>query len=278
MTIHVALSSNPENMPDGNTRAACFASFVLNALGISFSFPAGGRIAGAEVFFEGGENFPGKVLFGNYQQIRQNTNANGEVQLDIIGVAQKKDLPESAKPTDEEFSVKISAQPEAVNGNTIANIFFGGLTFGVAPSGGGAASSLVDILKTFRYSLGEYYFPLQDWQLPGYSASGGAEGVTITGVICNLESSFTLTGAVEGGSITLTYVPNDAKSGSYSYVGAAANAGALSGEGIYSVADQGGSLLLTQTGKGCVMGGAFCASGVETITLTPLESDECVQE
>ncbi|MFY9557065.1 MAG: hypothetical protein WAV47_20330, partial [Blastocatellia bacterium] len=51
-TIELQLYSAPGKIPNGNELAACLGSFVANAMGISFSFPAEGPIAGAEITVE----------------------------------------------------------------------------------------------------------------------------------------------------------------------------------------------------------------------------------
>jgi hypothetical protein len=201
--IYLALSMDPGMLPDGNNGALCFLSFLTNALGVSFNFPAGGRVSGAEVKFEAGEGFPNLVLFGDYKQLRQDTDANGEVTLKVIGRAQKKQLPDSAKPVDKEFSVLVSAQPEAVNGNTIANIFFDGLT---ATTGAGAISALVDILKTFHWDLGEHVFRLTDWKTPGFRYYFNFQGIDVKeGIICSFEKAFVINAKLNYQSFQGTY-------------------------------------------------------------------------
>jgi hypothetical protein len=105
----------------------------------------------------------------------------------------------------------------------------------------------------------------------GYVASGGGNGVTITGSVADITQPFTLDGTLDGGSIVLTYLPDteDGRSGTMSYVGSGSGF-TLHGEGTYVITgDDGGPLTLTQDNVGCV--NDACAGGVEVITLTPVE-------
>jgi len=118
-------------------------------------------VSGAGLSFKGGRGFPDLVLFGNYKDLfDKKTDANGEATLAVVGKMQKRQIPYSAKPASKEFSVIVSAQPEAVTGNSIANVFLGGLSF---PSPAGGLSSFIDVLKTVHWELGEYVFRLTDW-------------------------------------------------------------------------------------------------------------------
>src|SRR5262249_16123984 len=117
----------------------------------------------------------------------QSADAHGEVTLRLVGKAQKRPIPDSAKPGMKEFSIAVAAQPEAVTGKSLVTMFLDDLSF-VTPLIGsppgvsgdlsahlpsfeeiarpalGASSPLIDFLKTLHYSLGEYFFRVQDWQ------------------------------------------------------------------------------------------------------------------
>jgi hypothetical protein len=145
------------------------------------------------MMFEGGAGFPDLVLLGDYKQLRQDTNVNGEADLLVLGQGQKKQLPDSVKPVDKEFSVIVSAQPEAATGNTIANIFFSGLSVGTSPGVASAISALIDMLKTFRWDLGGHVFRLVDWKMPGFRYYFNYEGIDVKeGIICSFEKPFTI--------------------------------------------------------------------------------------
>lgn len=233
-TITWRLSSNPDNLPDGVEARKCFISYVSNILGAGFSFPAEGSIAGAELDFTGGMNIPDRVLFGDYKQLRSWTDLNGEAKLKMLGKGQKQKLPESAKQEDQEFSVFVSAQPEEAGLNTMANIFFGGLTFGTAPGAAGLIGSMIDILKTFTYDMGEHVFPMIDWQQKSYRASGGQK-MNMIGLICDLGKPFQLNAMGDNGlSYEFSFSPADDASGSFQYSGSAEGC-TESGSGAYTV-------------------------------------------
>jgi hypothetical protein len=239
-TIHWSLSMEPGNLPDGNNGALCFLSYMSNVLGAQFSFPAGGRIAGAEMMFEGGAGFPELVLFGDYKQLRQDTNANGEANLLVLGRAQKKQLPDSVKPVEKEFSVIVSAQPEPATGNSMANIFFDGLSFGTAPGPAGLISSLVDMLKTFRWDLGEHVFRLTDWKNPGFRYYFNFQGIDVKeGIICSFEKPFTITAK-------LAYEDLIAGTYQYDFKPSSPTAGTLTVTGSFTAPDA----KITMTGNG----------------------------
>lgn len=103
-----------------------------------------------------------------------------------------------------------------------------------------------------------------------YRASGGGNGVTITGEVPDLSRPFVLSGTGDGFAITLRYTPADdtGRRGSMTYEGSGGGI-PLSGSSTYTVSGEDGSALtLTQTGSGCA--GPDCASGTEVITLTPI--------
>ena len=273
-TIYWRLMSNPDKLPNGNDAQQCFFSFISNVMGAGFTFPGEGRITGAEITFSAGKNIPDRVLFGDYNQLRSWTDQNGEAPLLMLGKGQKNNLPESVKAKDEEYSVFVKAQPEEAGLNTMANIFFGGLTFGVAPGPAGLISSLIDLLKTFTYDMGEHVFPMIDWII-GYTASGG-QGIDIIGTICGgVTKPFQLEGAVpDGSNVSFSYTPSSEKSGSYTYNGSGGGF-SFSGTGNYTIAETDSDvLILTQTDtRGCVnVAGGDCKEYINTITLTPVES------
>ena len=275
-TITWRLKSDPGKLPDGKEARQCFISFISSVLGVGFNFPADARIAGAEIDFKGGKNVPERARFGDYKEIRSWTNKDGQATLEVEGSPQKKQLPESSRSIDEEYSVFVSAQPEESGLNTMANIFFGGLTFGAAPGAAGLIGGLIDMLKTFTYDMGEHVFMMKDWRA-GYSASGG-QGIDITGTICGgLTDPFQLEGAIpDGSNATFSYSPTSSNGGSYTYAGSGGGF-SFSGSGNYTIEEQepgDDTLLLTQTEtRGCVnLEGGGCKEYTNTITLTPLES------
>ncbi len=102
-----------------------------------------------------------------------------------------------------------------------------------------------------------------------FSASGGNDGIMISGTVDDLKKPFTLDGVIDGGSMVLSYVPDaDGRSGTFTESGSAGGF-SLTGDGTYLITgEDGGPLTLTEEGNGCV--DTFCSSHSEDITLTPL--------
>jgi hypothetical protein len=270
ITNRVDILIDPGKQPDGNDKTACAASMLLNGAGVSFSFPPAGPVSGVQVILEGGQNFGSRVLFADYEQLRQDTNSGGSVTFDLLAKAQAKDLPESARRLDLEYSVSIESTPEALDGNSIFNTFFDSLTFWAKP-GLGIVSVAIDIAKTVHWDLGEQYAPLIDWTSTTYEASGGSAELTVSGNVGDIESPFTLRGAIVGGELTFDYVPSSATAGSLTYQGGGSGVTAA-GTGSYTIAEgPDGTLVLTQTSEGCVDGVPnSCRSNTDVITLTPI--------
>ena len=90
---------------------------------------------------EGGQGFPNLVLFNTEgtNSMRRWTDKSGVAEYKLFGAPQKRQIPETAKEQMKEFSVHVKAQPEETNLNSMLNIFFGGLTFGAAPSKAGGS-------------------------------------------------------------------------------------------------------------------------------------------
>lgn len=244
-TIVFRLTYEPGNLPDGRNLGVCLSSYMLNAFGVSLSFPASGaRVAGAELTFTGEMGFAGKgdyVLFGESKQLRQDTNSNGEVELKVLGRAQKRVIPANATPVHREFSISVRGQPEAANGNSIANTFFDSLLFWVAPGGAGLVNSAVDVAKTFHWDLGEPVFPIDDWAT-GYEidepVGEGGRG-RLTGTICEgLDKPFKVafSNPADQMSGAFTYTPSGSAGGTYQYSGtAAAGKANVTGTGGYKI-------------------------------------------
>ena len=283
-TLNLQLYSAPEKIPDGNELMACLGSFAANAFGVSFSLPAKGPISGAELTVEGGKGFPDLVLFNTEvtNSMRRWTETDGGAEYKVFGAPQKRQIPESAKQVDKEFSIHVSAQPEEAGLNSMLNIFFGGLTFGAAPSGAGGIGSVFDILKGFKYDMGEYTFRLTDWQQKGYKASGqlaaadGQHHHVFSGVICSLDQPFTVVDSnMLGSNNVIKFVPNGTFSLDTKFLALTYRV-----TGTYTVEGAG-----TDKPKIIIQGATGTAShpemqgtgqwGVGIIDLTPLETDEC---
>ncbi len=184
-TLGLRLYTNPKGRPDGNELESCMSSYFLNALGVSFAFPTEGDIPGAEIVVKGGKGIPELVLI-NEGTMRFTTDKDGRVSIHLIGKGQKKTIPESAPPVDKEFSIILSAQPEEAGLGSMANIFFGGL--GGLANAPAFLSSLIDVLKTFHYDMGEMVLRVTDWSYTGWKPVEPYN----SGVICDLEQPFTI--------------------------------------------------------------------------------------
>ena len=242
-TLRLQLYSDPQSIPDGNKLESCLASFFSNALGVSFAFPSPGGISGAEMTIQGGAGFPDLVMFningaeGKGQTMRADTDSSGFAYFKVLGAPQKKDVPEIADPVKKEFSVTVKAQPEEAGLNTIANLFFDGLSFGAAPGSAGGLSALVDLLKTFSYDMGEYYFDLQDWQR-GYVIDASLGPVHFYGKICDgLDQPFNLQESVAGQyNATFSFTPSGVSGGSWTMDGMWEDGNTtISGKGGYTI-------------------------------------------
>ena len=278
-TIELQLYSAPEKIPDGNELGACMGSFFLNALGISFSFPAKGPIAGAEMTVSGGVGFPNLVLFNTEgtNSMRRWTDKNGVAEYKLFGAPQKRDLPKTVKPVDKEFSVHVKAQPEEAGLNSMLNIFFGGLTFGTAPSKAGGFGSAIDIAKGFQYDMGEYYFNLTDWKTNGYRATGQDGEVVYSGVICDLEKPFEVTGKHPLFTFPFRFVPSSATAGTASYQASWAVINTTGG-GPYTIegADtERPRILWKSQSTASIPVVTTSGGGTATINLVPLDTNEC---
>lgn len=100
-------------------------------------------------------------------------------------------------------------------------------------------------------------------------AEGGGEQITITGRIEDLAAPFTLQGAFQGGSATLSYTPAGEGGGTFTYRGGGSGV-TISGSGTYTVAENDdGTRTITETSNGCVHGiSGTCKENTEVITLT----------
>lgn len=278
--ITLQLYSAPEDIPDGNKLGACMGAFFSNAFGVSFSFPPSGPISGAEMTVSGGQGFPDLVLFNTEgtNSMRRWTKSDGSAEYKIFGAPQKRQIPETAEPVGKEFSVHVKAQPEEAGLNSMLNIFFGGLTFGAAPSKAGGFGSAIDIAKGFQYDMGEYVFRLTDWKAKGYRASGQVGDSVFSGVICSLEKPFTVNATwMPNTPYAIKFVPSSATTGTLSFA-ASWKAITMNGSGSYTIegADTDKPRIRTQvTTKATMPVGGVTRSGTGDIILTPLETDEC---
>lgn len=260
---------------DGDKLWACMANFIASKFGVTFSLPSSQPIAGAEVTFSPGKNIPEKVLINSSNPgHRFTTDANGVVALPLIGRGQKENLPDSVPPYDDAFTVHVSAQPEAVSGSSLGNMFWDSFTFWSSPGIPGAVAPLVDMLKTLSYNLGEFEFGLTDWGNPAYRASGG-EKFEMSGTFCLAQPS-TLLG---GSGSTFEFAPSGPNGGTVTYTREEEGC-TESGVGPYSVSlNADGSMgTVTWSADGslsCPGLGTFSASGGESFDIASDTNASC---
>jgi len=147
--------------------------------------PTRGDIGGAEISFSPGDHIPDKVLFDtegtNYTMSGGNfsieTNAKGIVNLKVIGAGQKHRIPDSAKPYEPVFTIRVSAQPAGQTAKSLINMFMDSLTFWRNPGGAKAVAPFLGLLKTLHYDLGERGFVVRDWAKPAYEFKAKEIGV-----------------------------------------------------------------------------------------------------
>jgi hypothetical protein len=167
--FYFRLSVEPNSLPDGD-KIVCAASFLLNAMGITFTSPAVGRVPGAEVIFTGKQGFADRldtsqayVLFADETsevKLKQNLNENGEASIGVKGRSQSTEIPDHANRWDREFSISVEAQPEEENAFTIFNVFYDSLKVEGTRN---PTESAVDIAKTVHWDFGEHILPIIDW-------------------------------------------------------------------------------------------------------------------
>lgn len=267
--IRFDIKLDPEHQVEdqGAKKALCALSFVANVLGVSIGLPEPGFLPGVEVIFTGGDGFGDRVLFADYKQMKQDTDAQGSVFVGVLGKGQPKDLPVSTPRVDREYTLEIEATPEPVDGNALFNTVFDSLA-GVTTLGLGLVAPVIDILKTAHWDLGEAVFPMLDWQPQVYEVTGEEEGVTLSGKTCDLTAPFQVNGAGSGVNVVMTFTPTASNAGFWSYVGSGSGI-SISGEGGYTIVfgEQGGTIDMTGAGQA----GGYSRGWANPLTLTTTE-------
>jgi hypothetical protein len=180
--IEVTVGFDYSKLSDDRINAVnCLLTF-LAVTGNNTTLPSPGPAAGVEVTVEGAVGFADRlitagsvVLFGpDRYQPRQTANKSGTITVPVQGRAQRRDIPDSARPVQKRFSVRVSARPDPTDGNSIVKTFLDSLIC-VAKPGLSCIDSFADILKQFNWDLGEFSFALTDWE------SGAAYDVYFSG-------------------------------------------------------------------------------------------------
>ena len=214
--IEIAIVSSPPT-PDPNSKAACALSVLGNIAGISLTLPPKGGLSGVDVTVKGGRYFGERVLFANLEkQGRQVSNEAGIVVVGTLGKAQKKSVPDSAKEEFLKYTIKVSATPEALDGNSMFNIFFDSLVAVGTANTAAAAGVVIDLVKVTSWDLGEIEAPLTDWKRPeSYTVDGFSGQVAVSGRICSLSEPFSLLASVEGIAADIAFTPTGENTGTY---------------------------------------------------------------
>jgi hypothetical protein len=275
------------SLPDGSKKIACAATAILNFLGVGFSFPADGKLPGADIMFEGDRGFDQKLATDGFVQmsqpeLKQTIGDNGEVTTTVTAKAQKRDYPASAEPIIREFSIDVSAQVEPENFGSLFNVFFDGFT---ASDGFGLASGAIDIAKTLHWDLGEQTFRLQDWQA-GWKIDQQLQGWTFTGIICDIEKPFTLSAVLDAEvSGSYAFTPGVEGAETWSFTGIADGAFPLSAQGTAKINSPENSVMHMDKPPKLIadipgVGPSplpFVALDEGDLVMVPLETDECSQ-
>ena len=146
-------------------------------------------------------------------------------------------------------------------------------TIEVTSSGGGLVDSFSgfapdDAIFQEDVRIAEH---LLDKLCPGpWTASGGGNGLVVSGTVAKLDEPFTLVGEFPGGTGEFFYSPATRGGGQVEYLLRGGGATGT-GSGTYTIepAGDGFALTLRQTTTGCVNVGA-CKTNSEAITLTPV--------
>jgi hypothetical protein len=195
------LISFTDSIDGAAAEIGCALNVLSRAIGGELSIPAKGTVvAGADVVPDAGRNVPDKVLY-NISSRALTTDSSGVATLPVIGKGRKKDLPDSARPVDDTFSIRISAQFEGVSIQGILDTFMSGLSVSIL----GGLGAAVNVLKTVRYDLGTYTLPLKDWELESYVIDQPFGALRMSGTVCGLSQPFQIDVSGEiNGSIVLT--------------------------------------------------------------------------
>lgn len=276
------------NLPDGSKKLACAATAILNFLGVGFTFPPDGALAGVDVTFKGhvgfgqGLNDTGSFVTLDAAELTKTTDKSGATTTTVTAKAQKRDYPDSAKAVLREFSVDVAAQVEQENANSLFNVFFDGFT---ASDALGVGSGAIDIAKTLHWDLGEQTFRLQDWQA-GWKVDQELQGWKFNGIVCDTTKPFTLDAALPGSDISGTYTVTPTGDGpfAYSFDGTAFGQFTLNATGTGNIQtpqnseavvhlDKPAQVIMAVPGAAGDLGSIFLDSG--DLVLIPLETEEC---
>ena len=108
------------------------------------------------------------------------------------------------------------------------SITIGGIAF--TDTGGGLRPA-IELMINIYWELGEHVFSLKDWQ-QGYRATGSTADLTYSGIICDLEKPFTVSGSVI--NYKFQFTPSSATAGTVT-ISAAGMSVKAQGGGTYTI-------------------------------------------
>jgi hypothetical protein len=180
-----------------------------------------------------------------------------------VAVVHKQEGGELKLPVDATLAGQKSLTPSRISSAPGVFVY-------VAPETPGS-SATVTFASTSRRGIGTTYSKV--WVSDrSYEASGGGNGLVVSGRIGNLAADFTLEGTFPGASATFHYHPSSDRAGA---VNSEFSGSGVTGStsGTYTiVGPDDGPLTLTQTTTGCVNGiPGSCRTNTDVITLTRVQ-------
>lgn len=132
------------------------------------------------------------VLFGpDTFHPTQTADEAGRITIPVQGRGQQHDKSDTDRTVDKQFSLFFEASLDPVTASTIARALADDvLCLGTVATGNvvdavaECQNAVVDIIKQFHWDLGEYFFPLTDWDNDGYYVNAVVFPYTITGLKC----------------------------------------------------------------------------------------------
>lgn len=132
------------------------------------------------------------VLFGpDTFHPTQTASEDGRITIPVQGRRQPYDKSHVDKTVDKQFSLFFEASLDPVTASTIGRLLadsvlcLGTVSVGdVVDAVAECQNAVIDIIKQFHWDLGEFFFPLTDWDDAGWSANGVVFPYTISGIKC----------------------------------------------------------------------------------------------
>jgi hypothetical protein len=228
------------------------------------------------------------VLFGpaTFHPVRT-ADESGSITVPVQGRRQHTDLSEATHPVDKTFSLIFDASLDPSEASQIGRSFADNILCLATLESADAANAFaecqnaaIDIIKQFHYFVGEYPFPLTDWELGGWTASTLVGPYTVNTTKCDgdggvwpLDLEADLDGAHYNATILAELDPETGE-GAYTLVGQAVGGGftvPVTGTGTMRFVRDGPDLAHLEV-TGAQFGPRDAGGnleGVATIALTP---------